>query len=159
MTEHFLCAERWGIDQRVVRAPTLNYEFKMRDGNSDRRCRGLHVRADNAIMSSMDSPTSSLIDPHRSDVEAACRRFHVARLDLFGSATTGELRNDSDLDFLVTFDEVGRDRAFDNFFGLKARLEEIFGRDVDLVSARTLRNPYFKREVEKQRQLVYAASP
>ena len=69
------------------------------------------------------------------------------------------MRNDSDLDFLVTFDEVGRDRAFDNFCGLKARLEEIFGRDVDLVSARTLRNPYFKREVEKQRQLVYAASP
>jgi predicted nucleotidyltransferase len=98
----------------------------------------------------------SLLHTRKSEVELACRRFGVERLEIFGSAADGVLDNDaSDLDFLVTFTDKARLRAFDNYFGLLECLQQIFGRSVDLVTARSLKNPYLVREIEKQRQLVY----
>lgn len=57
----------------------------------------------------------------------------------------------------MTFNAEGRKKAFDNYFGLLESLEGIFGRSVDLVTAASVRNPYLAREIEKQRQLIYAA--
>ena len=58
-------------------------------------------------------------------------RFGVERVGLFGSAARDELREDSDVDVLVSF----RDQAtFDGYMGRKFYLEELFGRKVDLVT-------------------------
>lgn len=57
------------------------------------------------------------------------RGFGVARLGLFGSFATDEVRADSDLDFVVEFEK----KSFDAYMDLKAYLEELFGRPVDLV--------------------------
>lgn len=47
------------------------------------------------------------IEQHRAELEALCRRFGVRRLDLFGSAASGELpAEDSDIDFLVEFEPL-----------------------------------------------------
>jgi predicted nucleotidyltransferase len=90
------------------------------------------------------------------ELELACRQFGVEKLELFGSAATGRFSEDtSDLDFLVTFTDKAKEKAFDNYFGLLERLEEIFGRPVDLVTTGSLRNSYLVREIEKQRQLIY----
>ena len=95
---------------------------------------------------------------HKSEIDLACRRFGVEKLELFGSATAESFdESASDLDFLVTFNAEGRKKAFDNYFGLLENLEGIFGRSVDLVTAASVRNPYLAREIEKQRQLIYAA--
>lgn len=45
----------------------------------------------------------------------------------------------------------------DQYFGLLQALEELFGREIDLLTDRSLRNPYFISSVEKTRQLLYAA--
>ena len=95
---------------------------------------------------------------HKPEIDLACRRFRVERLELFGSAAAGTFdENASDLDFLVTFDAEGRKKAFDNYFGLLESLEGIFDRSVDLLTFSSVRNPYLAREIDKQRQLVYAA--
>jgi len=73
------------------------------------------------------------------------RRFGVKRLALFGSATRGELRDDSDVDVLVEFDGPA---TFDGYFRLKDYLEALLGRTVDLVTERGLK-PRAKRQVEK----------
>ncbi len=87
-----------------------------------------------------------------------CQRFHVAQLELFGSAATDEFDPQrSDLDFLVTFGDVHAGERFDAFFGLQQALEELFGRSVDLVEAGAPRNPYFIRRLNESRKLVYAA--
>jgi predicted nucleotidyltransferase len=100
--------------------------------------------------------SSVVFDPKPAELAELCRRFGVRRLDLFGSAATGTFDpSRSDVDFLVEFDE-NPTRLFDRYFGLKESLEALYGRPVDLVSAGSLRNPYFIAAVNETRQLMYA---
>lgn len=99
------------------------------------------------------------IASHREELEELCRRFHVRRLDLFGSAATDGLDPArSDLDFLVEFDPTAPEAlSFKTFFGLKEGLEALFGHSVDLVEPGAIRNPYFKESIERARESVFEA--
>jgi predicted nucleotidyltransferase len=73
-----------------------------------------------------------------SELEAhaeVLRGFGVKLIGIFGSVARGEAREDSDLDFLVDFTEW----TTDAFFGLAFFLEDLFGRDIDLVPMRSIR--------------------
>lgn len=99
-----------------------------------------------------------LIETHRERLSEICRTRAVRRLEVFGSAVTDEFDPDSsDLDFLVEFGDLGERSRFSNFFALKRDLETLFDRPVDLVEPGGIRNPYFRRQVEEHRVLVYAA--
>ena len=98
------------------------------------------------------------IEIHRRELLAICRRFHVRRLDLFGSAARGDFdRERSDLDFIVEFERDTPFHSFDAYFGLKESLESLLSRRVDLVMAGTIANPYRKASIERDRETVYAA--
>src|SRR5437016_1399138 len=98
------------------------------------------------------------IQEKRKEVEQLCLRFGVRRLDLFGSAATGEFRPDSsDLDLLVEFEAPGPDGYADAYFGLLEGLEELFHRPIDLVMLSAVTNPFFRKSVEKCKTLLYAA--
>lgn len=95
----------------------------------------------------------------RDDIAALCRRHHARRLELFGSASRSDFDPArSDLDFLVSFDELPPVDYYDAFFSLKEGLEAMFDRPVDLVVERAVRNPYLKQRVDAERQSVYASS-
>ena len=97
------------------------------------------------------------IETKREALDGLCLQYHVGSLEVFGSAATGNLREDSDLDFLVEFLTVDSMSLADQYFGLLEALERLFDRKVDLLTRRSLRNPYFVDSVEKTRQLLYAA--
>ena len=94
---------------------------------------------------------------HRPELERLCRNFHVRRLELFGSAATGQYSPASDLDFLIEFAPLPRGAYADAYFGLREALERLFGRPVDLVVASAIKNPYFRQSVEQTKVLLYAA--
>jgi uncharacterized protein len=97
------------------------------------------------------------IVPRLDALRALCRRQSVRRLDLFGSCLTDRFDPaHSDLDVLVVFDDLPPGAYADAYFGLKLGLEELFGRDVDLLTNAELQNPYFRREVEAHRQTLFA---
>jgi len=99
-----------------------------------------------------------LIEEKRSELELICRRRHVRRIELFGSATGPEFDPArSDLDFLVTFEDIPVDSYADEYFGLLEDLQGLFQRNVDLVMESSIENPYFRQAVEATRTLVYAA--
>lgn len=83
-----------------------------------------------------------ILNEHQADL---LRRFGAKRLALFGSAARDELRGDSDIDVLVEF---AGPATFDGYFELKAHLESLLGRPVDLVTERGLK-PRARRNVEK----------
>jgi len=96
---------------------------------------------------------------HRAEMEALCRRFHVRRLDLFGSAARGDFDpQHSDLDFLVEFDQREPDAlSLKTYLGLKESLEALFGRGVDLVEPGAVRNPYLKASIDQSREALFEA--
>ncbi len=92
-------------------------------------------------------------------IPTLCRRFHVRRLDLFGSAAGGHFDPlHSDFDFLVEFEELPNSAYADAYFGLRHALTELFGREVDLLTEAALENPYLRRQVEAQRRRLFPTS-
>lgn len=87
----------------------------------------------------------------------ACKRFRVKELHLFGSALSGSLAESRDVDLLVVFERDGYAGAFDQFMGFKETMEQILGKPVDLITSKTFRNPLFQEEVERTKELIYAA--
>jgi hypothetical protein len=96
---------------------------------------------------------------NREDLAALCRRYGVARLELFGSAARG-LDFDperSDFDFLVEFEQQSGLSPLEQFFGFAEALEQLLGRPVDLVEASAIRNAYLRASINRSRELVYGS--
>lgn len=92
-------------------------------------------------------------DPRLADL---CRRYHVCRLDLFGSVATGSADPEtSDVDLLVQFAPLEPADYADTYFGFLEALQDLFGRPVDLVTAPALSNPYFQRRVLSERRNLF----
>lgn len=99
-----------------------------------------------------------VLSQKRADIVSLCRRHPVRRLEVFGSAARGDDfdPDHSDADFLVEFTPDAK-RGLEAYFALKADLERLLGRPVDLVEPAVLRNPYVLEGVNSSRELVYAA--
>lgn len=94
-----------------------------------------------------------IVDARLAELRALCRRYHVRRLDLFGSAATGRFDPArSDLDFLVEFESPALPKAH---FGLLRALESLFNRKVDLLTESGLQNPYLRRRIETERRTLF----
>ena len=99
-----------------------------------------------------------LIEDNRAAIEALCKRYHVVRLEAFGSAANETFDPQSaDLDFLVEFAPDAPTRPFRQYFDFLAELKRLFGREVELMEVRAMRNPYFIKSVNATRKVVYAA--
>ncbi len=93
------------------------------------------------------------LTPFKTDIEKICQELSLQHLDLIGSAAREDFSVESDIDVLVTF--AGDENLFERFFSLKSRLEAVFKRKVDVVEERAIRNPFFKKAVNKDRVRVY----
>jgi hypothetical protein len=99
-----------------------------------------------------------LIKQHRQALKSLCRKYHVGRLELFGSAVTDEYdEKTSDLDFLVEFLPLQEGQYADAYFDLLFALQELFGRPVDLVMPEAIKNRYFLQAINQHRETLYAA--
>jgi uncharacterized protein len=99
-----------------------------------------------------------VVDSKRHEIEDLCRELSVRRLDVFGSAVGDRFDpQSSDVDVLVEFDIGPNFNYYDRYFDLKEGLEQILGRPVDLVTASSIQNPYFKQHVMETREALYAA--
>jgi predicted nucleotidyltransferase len=96
------------------------------------------------------------IDNFQNEIQALCEQLAVARLDLFGSATTDEFNDESDLDFVVDF-QPNQSNLLDRFLALQNRLQKLFNRRIDLITRKSIRNPYLKTSIEKTRKNVFAS--
>ena len=84
------------------------------------------------------------------------RRWSVSEFALFGSVLTDEFDPQSDVDVLVTFAPDAQWSLFD-LVDMSAELEGMFGRHVDLVDSRGLRNPFRRHSILSSKRVVRAA--
>lgn len=99
-----------------------------------------------------------IIKQNIEKLKAICSTHSVAELFLYGSAVTGKFKEDSDLDFAVVFkDTLDPLEHGDAFFALKDDLENLYSKDIDLLSCRVVKNPVFKKELDKTKIALYAA--
>jgi predicted nucleotidyltransferase len=92
----------------------------------------------------------ALVADKLHEIVELCRELGIRKLDVFGSAVTGEFNPDtSDIDF---DDTVGA-----RYMDLAVGLEELLGRSIDLVTEQSIRDPFFRAAIEDQRETVYEA--
>ena len=100
----------------------------------------------------------ALIEDNLESIRALCARYDVRSLTLFGSATSVRRFDParSDVDFLVDLGDYDGS-VLDRFLGLAEGLEQVLGRNVDLVIESTLSNPYLIASIKKAKVSVYEA--
>jgi len=96
-----------------------------------------------------------LIADKQPQIAALCKKHHVEALSLFGSVASGEATKESDIDFLVTFGQVDILKYADNYYELQTSLELLLGRKVDLISEKSITNPYLLKSINRNRTVVY----
>ena len=96
-----------------------------------------------------------LVERNTDKLIELCVNHKVGQLYLFGSVLTNQFNESSDIDFLVQFNHVGLLEYFDNYMDFKEQLEALFGRPVDLVENQAIRNPIFRRVIDREKQLIY----
>jgi len=96
------------------------------------------------------------LKPYIPQIRKLCEQYRVGRLYAFGSALTEQFTDESDVDFLYTFkDDIPLLEVVDYYFNFQNDLEKMLHRSVDLTSEKDLKNPYFIKEVEATKQLIY----
>lgn len=104
----------------------------------------------------MNSVTTAITIDYDA-VSRFCEKWHIRELSLFGSVLhPEEFREDSDVDVMIAFDDEARWTLFD-FVEMQDELTAIFGRKVDLLSKRALKNPYRRQSILSTAQVLYAA--
>jgi uncharacterized protein len=120
-------------------------------------------------MTRLDTDTSSLatetalrvatnkrLGISQAQIVAFCRQWMVAEMALFGSVLRDDFRPDSDIDVLVDFLPETAWSLFD-ISRMRLELTSLFGREVDLVQTNGLRNPFRRRAILSNREVIYAA--
>jgi hypothetical protein len=96
------------------------------------------------------------IDVPTERIVAFCRKWDVAEFALFGSVLRDDFGPDSDIDVLVEL-RPGHGLGLFEWMDMIEELRAVFGREVDLVSKRGLRNPFRRNEILTTREVIHAA--
>jgi predicted nucleotidyltransferase len=97
----------------------------------------------------------NILSNHTTQIKSLCETHNVKSLYAFGSVLTQDFNEKSDIDLIVDFFPLDVLEYGDNYYELKFSLENILNRPIDLLEEKALKNPYFKKNIINQRQLIY----
>lgn len=100
---------------------------------------------------------NKILTDNMEHLEALCLKYNVKSLHAFGSVCTGNFNNNSDIDLLVSFKPMDYGDYADTYFELTEQIEKIFNRPIDLVTDKSLGNPYFIESLNKTKTPIYEA--
>lgn len=118
-------------------------ELLRSDTNTIYTKRGNVFRDVTSLFYGLNMDILDIIKSHANDIKT---RFSVRRIGIFGSFARGEEKASSDIDILVEFEKP----TFKNFMNLSFYLEDLLGREVDLVTVKGLHQrirPYVEKDV------------
>ncbi len=93
-----------------------------------------------------------IIEKNLTNIKSIFNKYDVKEAYLFGSAATNKFNDKSDIDFLFSFSEdLNYETYFNNYFSLLNDLEKLLNTQVDLVSQKTLKNPYLIESINESK--------
>ncbi len=95
------------------------------------------------------------LDNYKSQIIALCRKYQVKTLFVFGSVLTQRFNAESDIDFVVDIQAEEPLIYADNYFNLKFALEDLLHKPIDLLEAKTLKNPFLKQSIDSTKIVFY----
>jgi len=97
----------------------------------------------------------TIIFPSGEALTELCRRWRIGELSVFGSVARGTAKADSDVDLLVTFKPDAPWSTLD-LVDPREELGSLFGRPVDPIEERAIRNPYRRTSILRDKSILYA---
>jgi len=97
----------------------------------------------------------NISDKNIERIKQLCKEYRVKKFSVFGSVLTDNFSLDSDIDFVVDFDEKDPIKYTDLYFQLKDKLEQILKRQVDLIEERGIKNSFFRKEIDESKVAIY----
>ncbi|MFA4851488.1 MAG: nucleotidyltransferase domain-containing protein [Bacteroidales bacterium] len=96
-----------------------------------------------------------IITENIESIKTICLAYNIQSLYAFGSVCTDKFDDRSDIDLLVSFKPMEYGDYADNYFILCERFENLFKRKVDLMTDKSLSNPYFINSINKTKTVLY----
>ena len=81
---------------------------------------------------------NTLLSDNSLHIHTLCKNNKVKTLYVFGSILTAKFNKDSDIDFIVDFQE-----------------QDVLDRKIDLLEQQAIKNPYFLKNINEKKQLIY----
>jgi predicted nucleotidyltransferase len=98
----------------------------------------------------------NLINQHIEQISRICSEHHVEQLFIFGSIATPNFNEQSDVDILIQFSQqINPEDYFNNYMDFKEKLESVLNREVDIVENQAVRNPIFRKILDRDKILIY----
>ena len=98
-----------------------------------------------------------IISQHFDQIVKLCQKNEVNSLFAFGSVTTNNFTDESDIDLVVDIEDNDPVSYTEKYYNLKFRLEEILKRKIDLLEMKAIRNRFLKNEIDRTKIQVYGA--
>ena len=98
-----------------------------------------------------------LLTENIDSIKALCISYNVKSLFAFGSVCTDRFNGESDVDLLISFNPMEYGEYADAYFELAEKFENLLHRPVDLVTDKSLSNPYLIESINQTKTLIYGA--
>ncbi|MEM6842416.1 MAG: nucleotidyltransferase domain-containing protein [Bacteroidota bacterium] len=95
------------------------------------------------------------IEEYIDRLDVGCKHYNVKHLYLVGSFASGENIDGSDIDFLVSFNDLTKDGISDRYFGFLEFLQKELNSKVDLIEESAIKNPFFRDSINRNKKLIY----
>lgn len=93
---------------------------------------------------------------HLDEFKAICTAHNVNTLYAFGSSISDRFdEKDSDIDLIVDVAIADPVNRGEKLLSLWEQFEWFFNRKVDLVTEKSLKNPYLKQSIDGAKELIY----
>lgn len=100
---------------------------------------------------------NKIISDKIDKIKEICKKHNVKEMYVIGSVVSDNFTPDSDIDFLIKFNDISIKEYTDNYFELHQKLHQIFNRNIDLITYKSLRNLFFIQSINASKQLLYAS--
>ncbi|MBI2416404.1 MAG: nucleotidyltransferase domain-containing protein [Ignavibacteriales bacterium] len=99
------------------------------------------------------------LSAYSAEIQAFCKKNDIVELSVFGSILTEDFSPESDIDFLVTFNDSSVHNLF-HVARMKEELQNIIGWEVDFVNKKSItksQNYFRKKSILSNNRVIYAA--